>query len=484
VEFAGPTVAQGSAEPEPICRHEDRGFILAAAVLASSMGFIDSSVTAVAIPAMRASMQASLEQAQWFSSAYLLTLSAFVLTGGAMGDRFGIARVFQGGILFFVLGSLACAAAMTAGQMIVARAFQGLAAGVMVPCSMAIVSRAYPRAERGRALGLWAAASTATTALGPVLGGLLLGFGGAEIWRVIFALNLPLGLAALVLLRRFAIADRGRPGAPVDLGGAGLAILGLGMIAGGLTTQHAVALPLVVVGGVVFAGFLWWERRTPHPMMRLGMFANPAFAAANLATFLLYFSITGVGFYLPMTALSAWGRSPVEVTLALLPVSVLIALLSAPVGRLADRIGPFPLMAAGALLVAAAQGAMVFSAAANFWGHVAPLIVVSGLGIALVVAPLTIAVMAEAGESEQGAASGINNAVARAATLVAVALLGRIAAAGYGETGTDRPGFGLPSTSAAHIAATDVAFGHMALAAAVAALLSAGVSALRINRRR
>lgn len=485
MEFAGPTVLNGASDPDPICRPEHRRFILAAAVLASSMGFIDSSVTAVAIPAIRASLSASLEAAQWISAAYLLTLTSLVLMGGAMGDRFGVARVFGGGILFFVLSSLACAAAMDASQMIAARALQGVAAGVMVPGSMAIVSRAYPRSERGRALGLWAAASTATTALGPVLGGLLLSIGDGEVWRLIFALNLPLGLCAMVLLRRYANPSKGKPGVPLDLAGAALATLGLGLIAAGLTTAGALAIPLSVAGAVVFGGFLAMESRSPHPMIRLGMFANRAFSIANLATFLLYFAITGVGFYLPMTAMSAWGRSPIEVTLAFLPTAILIALLSGPVGRLADRVGPFVPMAAGAFIVSAAQIGLVFVAGeADFWRQIFPLTVLSGFGIALVVAPLTIAVMAEAGEAEQGAASGINNAVARAATLVAVAMLGRIAAAGYGPAGPDLPGFGLPGASPAHIAATGVAFSHLAVAATAASLASAVVSALQIRRRR
>jgi len=471
-------------EPVPICLPEHRRFLLTAAVLASSMGFIDSSVTAVALPAIRESLGATLGQAQWVGAAYLLTLTSLVLIGGAMADRFGIARVFAGGIVFFVLGSLLCGAAVSPGQMIAARAFQGLAGGVMVPGSMALVARAYPKAERGRALGVWAAAATATTALGPVLGGALLSLGGAEIWRVIFAMNLPLGLAALILLRRYAIADRGRPGTPVDTAGAVLAATGLGLLAGGLTATGVWSLPLTGAGLLIFAAFLIWERRAPQPMIRLAMFVNPAFAAANLATFLLYVAITGIGFYLPMTAISAWGRSPIEVTLAFLPTSVLIALLSAPVGRLADRVGPFVPMAAGSGIVTVAQiGLVLVARNPDFWGQVFPLMILSGFGIALVVAPLTIAVMAEAGEAEQGAASGINNAVARAATLVAVALLGRVAAVGYGAAGPDMPGFGLPSPSEAHIAATGTAFAGMALVAVVCSFASAVVSALRIRRR-
>ncbi|MGL6208479.1 MAG: MFS transporter [Paracoccaceae bacterium] len=458
---------------------------MAAAVLASAMGFIDSSVTAVAVPVIRVSLEASLAEAQWFSGAYLLTLSALVLIGGAMADRFGIARVFAGGILGFVLASLLCAAATTPGQLIAARALQGLAAGVMVPGSMVLVSRAYPKAERGRALGLWAAATTATTALGPVLGGALLSLGGVDIWRLIFAINLPLGVAALTLLQRYTLSDRGKPGTPIDLIGAGLATLGLGMVAWGLTSPGTWSLPATGLGLLVFAAFLAWERVCRHPMIRLGMFANRAFAAANLATFLLYVAITGIGFYMPMTAMSGWGLSPFEVSLAFLPTSVQIALLSPMVGRWADRIGPFIPMTLGAFLVTLAQAGMIFLAPnATFWWDIFPLLVLSGFGIALVLAPLTVAVMAEASDDEQGAASGINNVMARAATLVAVALMGRIASEVYGDTGPGMPGFGLTATTPEHVAATGVAFAWLAGVATVCSLASAIVSALQIKRLR
>lgn len=448
------------------------------------MGFIDSSVTAVAVPVIRVSLSASLAQTQWISAAYLLTLSALVLIGGAMADRFGTARVFAGGILFFVLASLLCAAAMGPGQLIAARAIQGLAAGVMVPGSMALVARAYPRAERGKALGLWAAATTATSALGPVLGGGVLSLGGVEAWRLIFAMNLPLGIAALLLLRRYTRPDPGQPGAPIDLPGAVLATLGLGLVAWGLISPGADSLPALCVGLMIFGGFLIWEKRCAHPMIRLGMFANRAFAAANLATFLLYIAITGIGFYLPMTAMSGWGLGPIEIALALLPTSVQIAVLSTLVGRLADRIGPFIPMTAGALIVTVAQTGLVLVAHdVDFWWDVFPLTILSGFGIALVLAPLTIAVMAEASEAEQGAASGINNVMARAATLVAVALLGRIAAVAYGEPGPGLPGFGLTSETPAHVAANGTAFAWMAGVAAILSLASALVSASQIRRR-
>lgn len=456
--------------PVSFCAEGDRRVILWAAILASSMGFIDSSVTSIAMPAMREALGASLPQAQWINAAYLLSLSSLVLAGGAAGDRFGIARIFSLGIVIFVAGSLACAVAFTPELMIAARAVKGVGAALMVPGSMAMVSRAYPREERGRALGLWAAASTLTTALGPVLGGMFVTWGGEIGWRLIFALNLPLGLAALWLIRGRTPGDIGKPGVRVDVLGAALATLGLGLMAWSLT--EAAAPGWVALAAVAsLAAFLAWQAVAPAPMLRLGLFRNRTMVVTNLVTFVLYFALNGVMFYLPMTAVSAWKVTPLDVTAAFLPISILIGLLSAPAGRMADRWGAGPLLAAGSALVACAYaGLWLVAPQGQFWLNVVPLTVLAGLGLGLVVAPLTAAAMQGAEDGEQGAASGINNAVARVAGLIAVALLGRIAAAAYGP---GAPGFGVTGDSPAHLAATGAAFGSVALTASLMAALAA-----------
>ncbi|MFN4201650.1 MAG: MFS transporter [Tabrizicola sp.] len=461
--------------PVSFCAEADRPLLLWAAILASSMGFIDSSVTSIAMPAMRAALAASLTEAQWINAGYLLTLSSLVLAGGAMGDRFGIARVFSIGILIFVAASLACAVALTPGQMIAARAVKGIGAAMMVPGSMAMVSRAFPRDQRGRALGLWAAASTLTTALGPVLGGAVITWGGEIGWRLIFALNLPLGLLALWLVRGRTPGDTGKPGVRVDVAGAVLASLGLGLMAWALTEPGA--SPLIALAAVAsLAAFLAWEAVAPAPMLRLGLFRNRTLAVTNMVTFALYFALNGVMFYLPMTAVSAWQVSALEVTAAFLPISLLIGVLSAPAGRLADRWGTGRLMAAGAGLVACAYAGLWLAAPlGEFWAHVVPMAGLAGLGLGLTVAPLTAAAMQGAQDDEQGAASGVNNAVARVAGLVAVALLGRMAAAAYGP---GAPGFGAAGDTAAHLAATGAAFGAVALTASLMAALAAVLSLL------
>lgn len=469
----------------PICRPEHRGMILWAAILASSMGFIDSSVTANALPAMRSALGASLQAAQWFGGVYLLALTSLVLTGGALGDRFGTARSFRIGIILFAVSSLGCALATSSATMIAARGLQGSAAALMVPGSMAIIGRAYPRDERGRALGLWAAASIATASAGPILAGLLLRIDPAQGWRWIFALNLPLAAVSLWLLARYALPDRGTPGVPIDWLGAGLATLGFGLMAYGMTSDESFALALLALGMVTMLGFVAWQARAPAPMINLAMFRVRAFAAINLSTFLLYFAVTGIGFYLPMTAVSAWGVDALAMTAAFLPGAVMIAALSTPMGRLADRIGAAPLLAVGAMLVALAQAGLALTASeALYWTRAVPQLWLSGFGMALVVAPLTTAVMTSASDAEQGAASGINNAVARASSLMAVSLMGRMAAAGYGPITQDTPGFGLVATTPSHISATGTGFAHIAALAAAMSLASALVSAWGLSSRR
>jgi EmrB/QacA subfamily drug resistance transporter len=467
------TVSRASGHtsmPVSFCAPADRKLILAAAILASSMGFIDASVTAIAMPAIRTALDASLLQAQWINLAYLLTLSSLILAGGALGDRFGTARVFMAGIWVFVAGSLACAFAMDPGQMIAARAAKGAGAALMLPGSMALVSRAFPREERGRALGLWAAASTVTTAFGPVLGAMLITWGGTTGWRLIFGVNLPLGLLALALILGRTATERGIDALRVDWLGAGLASAGLGLLAWVLTEPGA---PVVLWFAVplTLAAFVAWQGNAANPMIRPGLFRSRVFGVTNLVTLCLYFALSGVMFYLPMAAISAWGISELEVTAAFLPISLMIGILSAPAGRWADRIGPGPLMAAGSALVACAYAGLWLAASSgDFWGRVVPLMTLAGIGLGLTVAPLTSAVMQGAADGEQGAASGINNAVARVAGLIAVALLGRVAAAVYGG---ESPGFGAVASGPAHQAATGAAFGAVALAGAVAAGLAA-----------
>ncbi|MEM9853846.1 MAG: MFS transporter [Pseudomonadota bacterium] len=463
------------------CEPAARRKVLIAAILGSSLGFIDSTVVTIALPAMRASLDASLTQAQWFSNAYMLFLSALILAGGALGDRFGLARVFSIGIGAFILASIACAIAPTPEFMIVARALKGVGAALMVPGSLALISRAYPKAERGRAIGIWAAASALTTALGPIVGGLVLTLGGPEFWRFIFAINLPLGLLALVILRRAVKLDQAQADTPVDWIGAALATIGLGALAYGLTDLEAIWAS--AAGVVTLAVFIWHEARAPHPMMPLHLFADPRFTAANVATFMLYAALGAMLFYLPMAVITAWDVTPIEASAAFAPLSIFISTLSTRVGGLADVYGPEPVIAAGAALVAVSYAIVGFTAPlASFWFATFPAMALAGLGMAFVVAPLSAAVMSAVDDTETGAASGVNNAISRMASLLSIAAFGSLAAWGYGLAG-GALSFGAESPDQAHRAAVSLAFAEIALVAAALAAAAALTMALMREKK-
>ncbi|WP_299041184.1 MFS transporter [uncultured Tateyamaria sp.] len=459
------------------CAERSRPYILVAAILASALGFIDGTVVAIALPAMRDSLGAGLIEAQWIHNAYMLTLSALILVGGAMGDRFGLGRVFGLGIALFVVASIFCAVAPTPWFMIIARAVQGVGAAIMVPGSLALIARAYPRESRGRAIGIWAAASALTTAAGPIIGGLALTIGGPEMWRWIFAINLPLGGIALYLLWRHLGDDPTKDGARVDSPGAVTATLALLAIAWGLTSlDHGGDATLWLVGGgMMLLVFLWTQTRSDHPMMPLSLFASRPFSAANALSFTLYSALSMMFFFMPMTFIAGWGLTEIEASAAFAPMSVFISLLSARAGRLADRIGPAPLLVGGSLVVAAGYAAMaVLAPDQNFWWHMLPAMCLVGLGMAAVVAPLSTAVMGAVDETQSGTASGINNAVTRMAGLISVAAVGGFVAALYAGAG-GTASFGIASDAPGHAAAMTTAFVGLAWIATMLSVISAGL---------
>lgn len=490
----GTDTAPGGADAivGSFCPQRSRRYVLFAAILASALGFIDGSVLAIAMPVLRANLGASLVEAQWISNAYALTLSALILAGGAAGDRFGLRRAFVAGIAMFVIASIACALAPNAPMLILFRAIQGIGAAVMVPGSLAIIAKAYPKNERGRAIGIWAAASALTTALGPVIGGLVLSSFGSGIWRAIFAINLPLGALAIWLLLAKVPADAPSQHRGLDLGGAALATLAFGAMAYGLTAMSAsggeagmVNLAAFVLGLAALAAFLVWERRQREPMVDLGLFRIAAFTGANVATFFLYFALSAVLFYLPMLLIAGWGLSTAEAGFIFLPLSAAIALLSGPVGKWSDRTGPRLPIACGSFVVGIAFSGLAVLAGSGFkgfWTGVFPLMVVMGLGMALVVSPLSTAIMTAVEDKDTGAASGINNAIARLAGLMAVAALGAVASLVYAASGGGVVGveFGaLPETNltmateATRLAATDRAFQAVAVISACMCFVAA-----------
>ncbi|WP_296747294.1 MFS transporter [Mesorhizobium sp.] len=474
------------------CPQSQRRFVLVAAILASALGFIDGSILAIAMPALRTSLGASLAEAQWISNGYALTLSALILAGGAAGDRFGLRRAFVTGIALFIAASLACALAPSAGVLIAFRAIQGIGAAIMVPGSLAIIAKAYPKKERGRAIGIWAAASALTTALGPVLGGFVLSTFGNGVWRAIFAINLPLGLISIYLLLAKVPADRPTEMRSLDLGGAALATLAFGSLAYGLTAMNAegaaMAGPAIIAGAILLFVFIFYERRQREPMIDLGLFRIGAFAGANLATFFLYFALSANLFYLPMLLIAGWGLSSAEVGFIFLPLSASIALLSGPVGQWSDRIGPRLPISAGSFVVAIAFAGLALLTHAgihHFWTGTFPLMALMGLGMALVVSPLSTAIMTSVEDKDTGAASGINNAVSRIGGLIAVAAMGSLAAFVYSRaigSASGIPGFGEPTTGLAagidalRVAASDSAFAAVASVTTLLCLLSSVIA--------
>ena len=470
-----------------------RVFVLIAAILASAMGFIDGSVVSIAIPAIRADLGATLADAQWVSNGYMLFMASLILIGGAAGDRFGLRRVFGGGIALFVVASLLCALAPTPLFLILCRAVQGLGAAFMVPGSLALIAKAYPREARGRAIGIWATAASLTTILGPILGGALLSALGPWSWRLVFAINLPFGIAALLLLWLRVPADAAASGRKLDWFGGLLITAALLLIALGLTGEggensipSAPHILTLALPGLVLVGlFLLWEMRAEAPMLPLRLFRNLAFSGSNALTFSLYFSLGAISFYLPMTLIAGWGVTPALVSLSFLPVGICLTLLSSVSGGLADRYGAGRLIAGGAALVAVAFAGLAFTAPfESLWFGVLPLMALMGIGMGFVVTPLSTAVMTSVDDDDTGTASGVNNAVARVAGLFAVALMGGVAALVFSHatagSGADLS-FGRPSAPGAlpaavemlRVSATNAAFSAVAWSTAALSAISA-----------
>ncbi len=490
-----------AASPEntddTFCPPQKRSYVLVAAILASSLGFIDGTVISIAVPAIRADLSASLTGVQWVSSAYLLMVSSLVMAGGALGDRFGLRNIFAAGIVLFLVASVLCALAPDAGFLVAARALQGLGAAIMIPGSLAIIAKAYPPSERGRAIGIWAAASAITSALGPIGGGAILSATGDWGWRLIFAINLPLGSIALAVLFR-APADEPEGRRRLDPGGIVLATLALGTMAFGLSGGRAALAgdaaggapaadwPVTIGGFFLLAAFLQWERRTRQPMMPLSLFADPGFSGANLATFLLYFALSAVLFFLPMTLITAWGVSTVEAAIVFLPITVLVGLMSGPAGKASGRMGPRFFMAGGSAVCAVAYAWMAHTMnQQQFWGALFPAMTLMGLGMGLLVSPLSAAVMTRVPDSQTGVASAINNTVARMSGLFAVASLGGVISLAFvhsaglatGTTFGQVPAAGAdPAIVAAWRTASNFAFSAVAWIAAAMCAAAAVVS--------
>lgn len=406
-------------------------WVLAVAVLGSGMAFLDGTVVNVALPDIGRDFNASTSSLQWVLNGYLLTLASLILLGGSLGDRYGRRRIFVLGTGLFTGASLLCAIAPNAGLLVVARLLQGIGGALLTPGSLAMIEASFRPGDRARAIGAWSGLGGVATAFGPLLGGYLI---GAVSWRAIFLINLPLGILVIALASRHVPETRdSTTSGHLDFAGATLAGLGL---AG--TTYTLIEAPgtgtsplilVAAIGGVAaLAAFILAERRSANPMMPLGMFSSRQFSAANLVTFVVYAALGGVFFLLVSFLQISLGYSPIAAGAASLPVTILMLLLSARSGALAQRIGARIPLTIGPLVIAVGLLLMTrINPGDSYVSSVLPAAIVFGLGLTLVVAPVTATVLAAADAQHAGIASGINNAVSRVGGLLAVAVLPLIA---------------------------------------------------------
>ncbi len=427
-------------------------WVLMATILGSSMSFIDGTVVNVALPTLQRELHATVADVQWVIEAYALFLSALILVGGSLGDRLGRRRIFALGIVLFTAASVACGLAPTALALIAARGAQGIGGALLVPGSLAIISASFDPARRGGAIGTWAAFTTVTAALGPVLGGWLI---QAASWRWVFFINVP--LAALTLLVTFWRVPESRDehsAGPLDWWGASLATVGLGALVYGLIESSTLGweAPAVWVGLIVGVGaliaFVVVEARSAAPMVPLTLFRSRTFSGANLLTLLLYGGLGGSLYFLPFTLQQVQGYTPTEAGAALLPMTVIIFLMSRWAGGLVARVGAKLPLVIGAIIAAAGFALFALPGlGGSYWTTYFPAIVVMSLGMSIVIAPLTTAVMNSVSADRAGVASGINNATSRTGGLLTIAAINLLVVAVFNSTLDGRLG-GLHVTAA------------------------------------
>ncbi len=420
---AGPALRLGNARGR---------WVIAATVLGSGMAALDATVVGIALPAIGRDFHAGVASLQWVIDAYTLTLAGLLLLGGTLGDSYGRRKVFAIGVVWFAVASLLCGVAPTAGVLIAARALQGVGGALLTPGSLAILQASFAADDRSAAIGAWSGLGGVATAIGPFLGGWLI---GAVSWRLVFFINLPLAVLVLAISVRH-VPETKSPG-PVprlDVKGAVCISGALAGITYGLIQASSsgwASAPVLVplgVGAVLLGLFIGVEAREAQPMLPLGIFASRQFSAANAVTFVVYAALGGLLFLVPTVLQVVHGYSPIEAGTALLPVTFIMLALSARSGALAARIGPRLQMTVGPLVIAASLFLFTrIGGSGDYWTAVFPAVVVFGLGVAINVAPLTATALAAAPADHAGIASAVNNDVARAAGLIAVAVLPALA---------------------------------------------------------
>jgi len=408
---------------------------LVASILGSSMAFIDGSVVNVALPAIQNDLGGGLATQQWVVNAYLLTLGSLILVGGSLGDIFGESRVFAIGVASFAGASVLCAVAPDALALIVFRGIQGMAGALLVPASLAMLTATFTGTARGNAIGQWTSWSGISFIIGPTLGGWLV---DVSTWRVIFLINLPIAAVTLFLLMRLGgMHQKRREDLRVDVTGAILGTAGLGLLVAGFIEQPRLGWsdPLIIgafAGGLACLGaFVAYELRTPMPMLPLRLFRLRNFSVTNIETLSVYGGLSGLSTFLTLYLIEFAGYSALHAGLSLLPITLVMFFLSPRMGRLSMRYGPRLFMSLGPILAGVAVLAYTrLPQHVDYWVDIVPALLVFSLGLSLTVAPLTTTVLADAGPGDAGVASGVNNAVARIAGLLAIAILGILAAGG------------------------------------------------------
>src|ERR671916_1544870 len=420
------------------CAPSSGPWVLAATILGSAMAFIDGTVVNVALPEIQARLNATAVDAQWIVEAYALFLAALILVGGSLGDHYGRRRIFTLGIVLFVVASVWCGISRSPEELIIARAVQGVGGAMLIPGSLAIISASFEEERRGRAIGTWSGFSGITAAIGPILGGYLV---ENVTWRAAFLINVPLALVVLWIVYRHVPESRDPDARRLDIPGAVLATAGLGGVVFGLIESQSngfgdpLVLASLALGVIALAVFVLVERRSREPMMPLSLFRSRNFSGANLLTLFLYAGLGGALYFLPFNLIQVHGYSATAAGSAFLPFIVITFVMSRWAGGLFTRYGAKLPLVIGASITAV--GFLLFALPGTegpYWTTFFPAVAIQGLGMSLVIAPLTTTALNSVEGRHSGLASGVNNAVSRTASLLAIAVMGFVVFAVFSGT--------------------------------------------------